>query len=155
MLTDRYGLPLSTTSTAARDDYVLATDRALTFYPGAAEAYDRAIAVDPGFALAHGGKAQVLMRQGNVEAAQATMDEAEAIIRPLVEALPGYQGMTELASADGKFISITLFDSEESAKAAEPVFDQEMPAKLGHIFRQWEGARRSVDVFTVVGEDRG
>jgi hypothetical protein len=27
MLTDRYGLPLSTTSTAARDDYVLATDR--------------------------------------------------------------------------------------------------------------------------------
>jgi len=53
MLTDRYGLPLSTTSTAARDDYVLATDRALTFYPGAAEAYDRAIAAEPGFALAH------------------------------------------------------------------------------------------------------
>ena len=55
MLTDRYGLPLSTTSTAARDDYVLATDRALTFYPGAAEAYDRAIATEPGFALAHAG----------------------------------------------------------------------------------------------------
>src|SRR5262249_9472258 len=61
MLTDRYGLPLSTTSTGARDDYVLATDRALTFYPGAAEAYDRAIAAEPGFALAHAGKAQVLM----------------------------------------------------------------------------------------------
>src|SRR6476620_6575208 len=66
MLTDRYALPLSTTSTAARDDYVLATDRALTFYPGAAEAYDRAIAAEPGFALAHVGKAQVLMRQGDI-----------------------------------------------------------------------------------------
>src|SRR5690349_6603488 len=64
MLTDRYGLPLSTTSPAARDDYVLATDRALTFYPGAAEAYDRAIAAEPGFALAHADEAQVLMRQG-------------------------------------------------------------------------------------------
>ena len=47
MLTDRYGLALSTASTAARDDYVQAFDLALTFYPGAAEAYDRAIAADP------------------------------------------------------------------------------------------------------------
>ena len=47
MLTDRYGLALSTASAAARDAYVEATDLALTFYPGAAEAYDRAIAADP------------------------------------------------------------------------------------------------------------
>ena len=39
MLTDRYGLPLSTGSAAARDAYVEAADLALTFYPGAAEAY--------------------------------------------------------------------------------------------------------------------
>src|SRR3954464_3214503 len=51
MLTDRYGLPLSTGSAAARDAYVEAADLALTFYPGAAEAYDRAIAADPGFAM--------------------------------------------------------------------------------------------------------
>ena len=55
---------LSTTSAAARDAYVEASDLALTFYPGAHEAYDRAIAADPRFALAHAGKAQVLMRQG-------------------------------------------------------------------------------------------
>ena len=90
----------------------------------------------------------------NVEAAQETMDEAEAIIRSIVEPLPGYEGMTELASADGTFISITFFDSEESAKAAEPVFEEEMPAKLGHIFQQWEGTRTSVDLMTVVGEER-
>ncbi len=59
MLTDRYNLAVSTASTAVRDDYVHASDLALTFYPGAAEAYDRAIAADPGFALAHAGKAQV------------------------------------------------------------------------------------------------
>lgn len=90
----------------------------------------------------------------NIDAAQATMDEAEAIIRPLVEGLPGYQGMTQLASQDGKFISVTLFDSEENARAAEPTFDQEMPAKLGHIFESWAGTRTSVGLYMVVGEDR-
>jgi hypothetical protein len=99
--------------------------------------------------------ARVAIFEGiDVEAALATMDEAEAIIRPLLEALPGYQGVTELASADGRFISITLFDSEENAQAAEPTFDQEMPAKLGHIFEQWAGTRTSVGQFMVVGEDR-
>jgi len=99
--------------------------------------------------------ARVAIFEGiNVEAAQASMDEAEAIIRPMIEGLPGYQGVTELASADGRFISITLFDTEENAAAAEPVFDQEMPAKLGHIFQQWAGTRTSVGQFMVVGDDR-
>jgi tetratricopeptide (TPR) repeat protein len=71
MLTDRYDLVLSTASSTAGDAYVQASDLALTFYPGAAEAYDRAIAADPGFALAYAGKAQVLMRLGDVEAARA------------------------------------------------------------------------------------
>ena len=60
MLTDRYGLALSTASAAARDAYVEASDLALTFYPGAAETYDRAIAADPNFALAHVGDTMVL-----------------------------------------------------------------------------------------------
>jgi len=76
MLTDRYDLTLSTASAAARDDYVQATDLALTFYPGAAEAYDRAIAADPGFALAHAGKAQVLTRQGDVAGARTALAAA-------------------------------------------------------------------------------
>ena len=99
--------------------------------------------------------ARVAIFEGvNVEAAQSTMDEAEAIIRPMVQALPGYAGTRELASADGKFISVTFFDSEENARAAESTFDQEMPAKLGHIFEQWAGTRTSVGIFQVVGEDR-
>ena len=61
MLADRYDLPLSTTSAAARDAYVQGCDLALTLYPGAVDAFDRAIAADPGFALAPAGKAQVLL----------------------------------------------------------------------------------------------
>ncbi len=60
MLTDRYGLTLSTNSSAARDAYVEGVDLLLTVYPGAAAAFDRAIASDPGFALAHAGKARAL-----------------------------------------------------------------------------------------------
>ena len=65
MLSDLYDLALTTASAAARDAYVQASGLALTFYPGALEAYDRAIAADPGFALAHVGKALVLLRQGD------------------------------------------------------------------------------------------
>ena len=64
MLADRYGLPLSTASAVARDAYVEGCDLLLTLYPGAISAFDGAIAADAGFALAHAGKAQVLMREG-------------------------------------------------------------------------------------------
>lgn len=76
MLKDRYDLALTTASAAARDAYVEASGLALTFYPGALEAYDRAIAADSGFALAHAGKAQVLLRQGDVHAARAALAAA-------------------------------------------------------------------------------
>ena len=70
-------MALSTASAAARDAYVRGLRRALTFYPGALEAYDRAIAADPAFALAHAGKAQVLLREGDVAAARAALAAAK------------------------------------------------------------------------------
>lgn len=79
MLTDRYDLPLSTASPAARDAYVRGSDLLLTMYPGAVEAFDRAIASDPGFALAHTGKAQVLLGVGNVAAAFESLAAARAV----------------------------------------------------------------------------
>jgi tetratricopeptide (TPR) repeat protein len=80
MLADRYDLPLSTTSSTARDAYVQGCDLALTLYPGAVDAFDRAIATDPGFAMAHAGKAQVLMREGNVSAAREALAAAKDIV---------------------------------------------------------------------------
>ena len=85
MLKDRYGLGLSTASADARDAYVEAADLALTFYPGAAEAYDRAIAADPRFALALAGKAQMLARQGDVAAARTALAEAKEMATGLSE----------------------------------------------------------------------
>jgi hypothetical protein len=90
----------------------------------------------------------------NIEAARGSMDEAEAIIRPMLEGLAGYSGGLELFAENGKFLSIVLFDSMENARAAEPTFDEEMPAKLGHIFQEWEGNRTSVDLYDVAGDDR-
>lgn len=72
MFADRYDLPVSTASAAARDAYVEGFDLLLTVYPGAIEAFDRALAADPRLALAHAGRAQVLMREGKAaEARQA------------------------------------------------------------------------------------
>ena len=79
MLADRYDLPVSTASAAARDAYVQGYDLALTLYPGAVEAFDRALAVDPGLALAHAGKAQVLMREGKAAAARAALAAAKDV----------------------------------------------------------------------------
>ncbi len=91
----------------------------------------------------------------NAQEAEKTMDQAEAIIRPLVESLDGYQGHLELVSSNGKVLSITLFDSEETAQAAEQTFDEEMPRQLGDLFKDWEGRRVSVDRYKVLADSRG
>ncbi len=57
-LEDRYGLALSTAVAAARDAYLEGVGLLLTVYPGAASSFDRAIAADPRFVLAHIGKAR-------------------------------------------------------------------------------------------------
>ena len=77
MLTDRYDLPVSTASAAARDAYVEGCELALTLYPGAAECFDRALAIDPGLALAHAGKAQIFMREGKAAAAREALTVAK------------------------------------------------------------------------------
>ena len=79
MLTDRYELPLSTASSAARDAYVQGCEAKLTMYPGALEGFDRAVAVDPGFALAHAARAHVLLERGDGAAARASMAAANSL----------------------------------------------------------------------------
>jgi tetratricopeptide (TPR) repeat protein len=78
MLTDRYELPLSTASAAARDAYAAGCEAKLTMYPGAIEAFDRAIAADPGFALAHAAKAHALLERGDAAAAREAMAVARS-----------------------------------------------------------------------------
>jgi hypothetical protein len=85
--------------------------------------------------------------------AQETMGEAEAIIRPIVEGMPGFAGRMDFAG-DGEFISITLFDSAADAAAAEQTFDEELPKQLGALYQSWGGRRAAVGVFQVVSDVR-
>src|SRR4051794_39080632 len=79
MLTDRYELPLSTASSAARDAYLQGCEAKLTMYPGAIEAFDCAIAADPGFALAHAARAHVLLERGDAAGARASMAATDSL----------------------------------------------------------------------------
>ena len=99
MLADRYDLPLSTTSAAARDAYVQGYDLALTLYPGAVEAFERALTADPGFARAHAGKAQVLMREGKAAVARAALAAAKDVAAGLSAREAGHIGFFDLAFA--------------------------------------------------------
>src|ERR1700736_744898 len=79
LLTDRYELPLSTASSAARDAYVEGCEAKLTMYPAAIEASDPAIAADPGFALAHAARAHLLLERGDAAAARASIAAAHSL----------------------------------------------------------------------------
>jgi hypothetical protein len=65
---DRYGLTLSTASTEAAEAYRNGVDLLLAAWPGAAEAFERAIAADPEFALPHIARARIhtFCQQGDV-----------------------------------------------------------------------------------------
>ena len=72
---DRYGLALSTTSDAAADAYREGADLMLAGWPGAAEAFERAIESDPDFGLAHIGRARVhsFYQQGDLARKKAAV----------------------------------------------------------------------------------
>jgi tetratricopeptide (TPR) repeat protein len=115
MLADRYDLSLSTTSAAARDAYVQGSELALTLYPGAAEAYDRAIEADPGFALAHAGKAQVLMREGKGAAARAALAVAKDMAAGLPEREASHIAFFDLVFAGQTDAAIAALDEHLTA----------------------------------------
>ncbi len=79
MHTDRYGLAVATNSPAARDAYVDGVDLLLTVYPGAAAAFDRAIAADPVFALAHVAKARALQLASDLSGMRESLATAESL----------------------------------------------------------------------------
>ena len=72
MQSDRYGLGLTTASSAARDAYVAAVDCILASNAGAGPALDQAIDADPGFGLAHSALARVHQLRGEVAEARAS-----------------------------------------------------------------------------------
>jgi len=73
---DRYDLPLTTVSDSAAAFYRDGVDRILSAWYGAGEAFDRAIAQDPVFALAHIARARI--HQMNMEVTEARAKAAHA-----------------------------------------------------------------------------
>ena len=76
---DRYGLPLSTGSTAAAEHYAEGVDLFLSLNFGPEEAFRRAVEEDEGFALAHAGISEMQMMRGEVEEAKASAERAAAL----------------------------------------------------------------------------
>ena len=72
---DRYGLTLSTASSEAAEAYREGVDLLLAAWPGATEAFERAIAADPEFALAHIARARIhtFYQQGDVARQKAAL----------------------------------------------------------------------------------
>jgi tetratricopeptide (TPR) repeat protein len=111
MLTDRYDLPLSTVSSAARDAYVQGCEAKLTMYPGAIEAFDRAIEADPHFALPHAARAHALLERGDAAAAREAMATANALAA----------GLPAREASHIAFFGLLVAGDAEAALAALPV----------------------------------
>lgn len=79
MQTDRYGLELSTASQAARDAYVEGVDLFLSANFGSEAAFERAIAHDPAFALAHAALARTLQLYAKLDRAKASAARAREL----------------------------------------------------------------------------
>ncbi|MGJ4931864.1 tetratricopeptide repeat protein [Bradyrhizobium sp. HKCCYLS2038] len=77
---DRYGLPLSTVSAEAAAAYREGIDLLLAFWPGATDALERAIMLDPEFALAHAARARIHAIYMQREAALQTIKRARDLV---------------------------------------------------------------------------
>ena len=79
MLTDRYGLPISTSSEAARDAYIAGCDGVLSAAHGDAAHLARALAADPDFALAHAALARARFLMADVAGARQSAARAREL----------------------------------------------------------------------------
>ena len=104
MQTDRYGNELATSSAEARDHYIDAVDKLLSGEAGNIEAFQAAIAADPGFALGHSGLARAYQMAGDFARAN--------------EAITVASGLTEGLSTQTK-AHIAAFSQLIGGKAAE------------------------------------
>ena len=84
----------------------------------------------------------------DVAAVQQTLGQVRDRIRSIVEGMPGWQGVLQLADREsGKVLTISLFDTEENMRAAEQTFE-DIPRQVPEV-RQMAGGRASVERFEV------
>ena len=76
---DRFGLPVTTSSAAAVQDYVRALDLMLSANTGGEALLDAALAADPEFGLAHIARARLLAVQARVAEARQAAEAARVL----------------------------------------------------------------------------
>ena len=83
------------------------------------------------------------------------MGQATEIVEPIIRGIKGIQGHMELVDrSSGRSLSISFFDTEANAIAAEKIFDEEMPKALGEIMNKFSGRRIGVDRYDVLVDER-
>jgi hypothetical protein len=90
--------------------YVEGCEAKLTMYPGAIEGFDRAIAADPGFALAHAARAHALLERGDAAAARASMAAANSLAA----------GLSAREASHIAFFDLLVAGNAEAALSALP-----------------------------------
>jgi tetratricopeptide (TPR) repeat protein len=79
-MSDRYGLPVSTSSAAALEHYQEGIDRLLAYRSGAEDQFRQALARDEGLALAHAGLAACALLMGNAPSARTEIARAGELV---------------------------------------------------------------------------
>jgi tetratricopeptide (TPR) repeat protein len=97
MLTDRYGLPLSTSSEAARDAYIAGVDGVLSAADGDTSHLDAATAADPNFALAHIALARARFLAADVAGARQSAARARELAAGITAREQGHVNALALA----------------------------------------------------------
>ena len=80
-ITDRYGLPVTTSSTVAAERFQEGMDKLLSFGVGADECFAAALKADEGLAVAHSGAALLAVVQGDAATARAAAENARRTVR--------------------------------------------------------------------------
>ncbi|MEM5312552.1 tetratricopeptide repeat protein [Paraburkholderia sp. JHI869] len=78
--TDRYDFPLSTSSGVAAERYQTGVDLLLSLWPGAEEALEAAIALDPAFALPVAARARLHAIRSETTIARALVSKAQTLV---------------------------------------------------------------------------
>jgi tetratricopeptide (TPR) repeat protein len=79
-LTDRYGLPVTTSSATAVDHFQQGMDAVLAYGPGAEQSFAAALRADDRLAVAHAGVALVALGQGDAALARAATGRAREAV---------------------------------------------------------------------------
>ena len=79
-ITDRYGLPITTSSPLAARHFGDGLDRLLSFSAGADESFAAAVQADEGLAVAHAGVALLAVAQGDAATARAAAERARRTV---------------------------------------------------------------------------